>query len=92
MVKHLIQGRNKETWVRVEPLTLRSWPSENRRSEPLGHATIDLLLTMWFVLFSVLFHVLRCRLDGSDMRFSLITRRGLLVLWLLEKKINLVAF
>ena len=27
VVKHLIQGRNNEAWVGVEPLTLRSWPS-----------------------------------------------------------------
>ena len=27
VVKHLIQGRNNETRLRVEPLTLRSWPS-----------------------------------------------------------------
>ena len=26
-VKHLIQGRNNEVWVGVEPSTLRSWPS-----------------------------------------------------------------
>ena len=25
--KHLIQGRNNENWVGVEPLTLRSWSS-----------------------------------------------------------------
>ena len=25
VVKRLIQGRNNETWVRVEPSTLRSW-------------------------------------------------------------------
>ena len=27
VVKRLIQGRNNEAWVRVEPSTLRSWPS-----------------------------------------------------------------
>ena len=27
VVKHLIHGRNNEAWVRVDPLTLRSWPS-----------------------------------------------------------------
>ena len=27
VVKHLIQGRNSEAWVRVEPSTLRSRPS-----------------------------------------------------------------
>ena len=27
VVKHLIQGRNNEAWVGVEPSTLRSWPS-----------------------------------------------------------------
>ena len=27
VVKHLIQGRNNESWVKVEPSTLRSWPS-----------------------------------------------------------------
>ena len=39
VVKHLIQGRNNEAWVKVEPSTLRSWPSEKRRIEPLGHAS-----------------------------------------------------
>ena len=38
VVKHLIQGYNNEAWVGVEPSTLRSWPSQKRRSEPLGHA------------------------------------------------------
>ena len=27
VVKHLIQGRNNEVWVAVEPSTLWSWPS-----------------------------------------------------------------
>ena len=27
VVKRLIQGRNNKAWARVEPLTLRSWPS-----------------------------------------------------------------
>ena len=27
VVKHLIQGSNKEAWVGVEPSTIRSWPS-----------------------------------------------------------------
>ena len=27
IVKHLIQGRNNEAWVGVEPSTLRSWSS-----------------------------------------------------------------
>ena len=26
VVKHLIQGRNNEAWMGVEPSTLRSWP------------------------------------------------------------------
>ena len=26
-MKHLIQGRNNEAWMEVEPLTLRSWLS-----------------------------------------------------------------
>ena len=26
-LKHLIQGRNNEEWVEVEPSTLRPWPS-----------------------------------------------------------------
>ena len=38
VVKHLVQGRNNEVWMRVEPSTVRSWPSQKRRSEPLGHA------------------------------------------------------
>ena len=38
VVKHLNQGRNNGPWMRVEPLTLRSWPSQKRRSKPLGHA------------------------------------------------------
>ena len=38
LMKHLIQKRNNEARVGVEPSTLRSWPSFKRRSEPLGHA------------------------------------------------------
>ena len=41
IVKHLIQGRNNETRLGVEPLTLRSQPSYKRRSEPLRHAVDD---------------------------------------------------
>ena len=39
-MKHLIQGRNNEAWVGVEPSTLRSWPSQKRHSGPLGHAAV----------------------------------------------------
>ena len=38
IVKHLIQGRNNETTLGVEPLTLRSWSSKKRRFKPLRHA------------------------------------------------------
>ena len=38
IVKHLIQGRNNETRLGVELLTLRSGSSQNRRSKPLHHA------------------------------------------------------
>ena len=31
IVKHLIKGRNYEYWVGVEPSTLRSWSSYERR-------------------------------------------------------------
>ena len=41
IMKHLIQGRNNETRLGVEPLTLRSQPSYKRRSEPLRHAADD---------------------------------------------------
>ena len=37
-MKHLIQGRNIDTRLGVEPLTLQSWSSKKRLSEPLRHA------------------------------------------------------
>ena len=40
VMKHLIQGRNNEDRMGVEPSTLRSWPSQKRRSKPLGHAAV----------------------------------------------------
>ena len=27
VVKHLVQGRNNQAWVGVEPSTLQTWPS-----------------------------------------------------------------
>ena len=38
IVKHLIQGRNNETRLGVEPRTLRSWSSLKLRPKPLRHA------------------------------------------------------
>ena len=40
VVKHLMQGRKNEARVGVEPSTLRSWPPQKRRSEPLSHAAV----------------------------------------------------
>ena len=37
--KYLIQRRN--FWVGVKPLTLRSWSSQKRRSEPPAHHSAD---------------------------------------------------
>ena len=38
MAKYLIQGRNSKTRLGVEPLTLRSWSQQKRRSKPLRYA------------------------------------------------------
>ena len=46
----LIRGRNNEAWVGVEPSTLRSWSSQKRRSEPLGHAADKWYVTLVSIL------------------------------------------
>ena len=38
IVKHLIQRRNNEVWLGVEPSALWIWSSQKRRSEPLRRA------------------------------------------------------
>ena len=43
IVKHFIEGRNNETRLEVEPLTLRSWSSQKRRFKLLRHAADKLL-------------------------------------------------
>ena len=45
IVKYLIQGRNNETRLGVEPLTLRSWSSQIRRSKPLHHDDVGYNVT-----------------------------------------------
>ena len=58
--RRIIQGRNNETWVGVEPSTLRLWLSWKRCSEPLLHAadiwlfTADIYSTLLTSIYSTL--------------------------------------